>query len=42
MTTCAMLPKWTEQGILEPKDSPRCLDSAKKAFRDMRGEFRSF
>jgi uncharacterized protein with GYD domain len=42
MTTYAMLPNWTEQRIVKAKDSPRCLDSAKKTFKDMRGEFKSF
>jgi uncharacterized protein with GYD domain len=42
MTTYAMLPNWTEQGILKAKDSPCRLDSAKKAFKDMRCEFKSF
>jgi uncharacterized protein with GYD domain len=37
-----MLPNWTEQGILKAKDSPRRLDSAKKASKDMRGQFKSF
>jgi uncharacterized protein with GYD domain len=41
MTTYAMLPNWTEQGILKAKDSPCRLDSANKAFKDMRGEFKS-
>jgi uncharacterized protein with GYD domain len=29
MTTYAMLPNWTEQGILKAKDSQRRLHSAK-------------
>ncbi len=35
MTTYVMLANWTEQGILKAKDSPRRLDAAKKALKDM-------
>jgi uncharacterized protein with GYD domain len=42
MTTYVMLANWTEQGILKAKDSPRRLDAAKKALKDMSGEFKSF
>jgi uncharacterized protein with GYD domain len=42
MTTYVMLANWTEQGILKAKDSPRRLDTAKKALKDMSGEFKSF
>ena len=42
MTTYVMLANWTEQGILKAKDSPRRLDVAKKALKDMSGEFKSF
>ncbi len=41
MTTYVMLANWTEQGILKVKDSPRRLDVAKKALKDMGGEFKS-
>ena len=42
MTTYVMLANWTDQGALKVKDSPRRLDAAKKALKDMRGEFKSF
>src|ERR1700755_1365799 len=42
MTTYVMLANWTEQGILKVKDSPRRLDAAKKALKDMSGEFKYF
>jgi len=42
MTTYVMLANWTEQGILKVKDSPSRLDVAKKALKDMSGEFKSF
>jgi len=42
MTTYVMLANWTEQGILKAKDSPRRLDTAKKALNDMSGEFKAF
>jgi uncharacterized protein with GYD domain len=42
MATYVMLANWTEQGILKAKDSPRRLDAAKKALKDMSGEFKSF
>ncbi|QDW38714.1 GYD domain-containing protein [Bradyrhizobium sp. KBS0727] len=42
MTTYVMLANWTEQGILNAKDSPRRLDVAKKALKDMSGEIKSF
>ena len=37
-----MLANWTDQGARAVKDSPRRLDAAKKALKDMGGEFRSF
>jgi uncharacterized protein with GYD domain len=37
-----MLANWTDQGARGVKDSPRRLDAAKKALKDMGGEFRSF
>ena len=42
MTTCVMLANCTDQGALKVKDSPRRLDAAKKALKDMSGEFKSF
>ena len=42
MTTYVMLANWTEQGILKAKDSPRRLDVAKKALKEMSGELKSF
>ncbi len=42
MTTYVMLVNWTEQGIQKAKDSPRRLDAAKKALKDMSGEIKSF
>jgi uncharacterized protein with GYD domain len=42
MTTYIMLANWTEQGIQKAKDSPRRLDAAKKALKDMGGEFKAF
>ena len=42
MATYVMLANWTEQGILKAKDSPRRLDVAKKALKDMSGEIKSF
>lgn len=42
MTTYILLAKWTDQGIQNVKDSPRRLDTAKKALKEMDGEFKSF
>jgi len=42
MTTYVMLANWTDQGIQKVKDSPRRLDTAKKALKDMGGEFKLF
>jgi uncharacterized protein with GYD domain len=42
MTTYVMLTNWTEQGMRQVKDSAKRLDSAKKALRDMGGEFKFF
>ena len=42
MTTYVMLANWTEQGIEKAKDSPRRLDAAKKALKEMSGEIKSF
>ena len=37
MTTYVMLANWTDQGVLKAKDSPRHLDAAKKALKEMSG-----
>ena len=42
MPTYIMLAKWTDQGIRSAKESPRRLDAAKKALKEMGGEFKTF
>lgn len=42
MSTYIMLVNWTDQGAKAVKDSPRRLDAAKKALKDVGGEFKSF
>jgi uncharacterized protein with GYD domain len=42
MPTYIMLANWTEQGAAKVRESPRRLETAKKALSDMGGEFRSF
>lgn len=42
MTTYVMLANWTDAGIRDVKASPARLDAAKKALRDVDGEFKSF
>jgi uncharacterized protein with GYD domain len=42
MTTYIMLANWTDTGAKQVKDSPRRLDTAKQALKEMGGEFRSF
>lgn len=42
MPTYIMLANWTEQGAQKVKDSPRRLDTAKKALADMGGESKGF
>ncbi len=42
MTTYIMLANWTDQGIRNVKESPRRLDVAKVALRDMGGEMKAF
>ncbi|MES2602035.1 MAG: GYD domain-containing protein [Pseudomonadota bacterium] len=42
MTTYIMLANWTDKGVQGVKDSPRRLDAAKKALKEMDGEFKSF
>ncbi|HEV2545716.1 MAG TPA: GYD domain-containing protein [Stellaceae bacterium] len=41
MTTYVMLTKWTEKGMVNVKESPKRLDAAKKALKEMGGEFKS-
>lgn len=41
MTTYIMLANWTDQGVRAVKDSPRRLDAAKKALKEMGGEFKA-
>jgi uncharacterized protein with GYD domain len=42
MPTYIMLANWTDQGAQKAKESPRRVDTAKKALADMGGEFKSF
>ena len=42
MPTYVLLANWTDQGIRGIKESPRRLDTAKKALKDMGGEFKAF
>ena len=42
MTTYVMLANWTDQGIQKVKDSPRRLETAKKALKELGGEFKLF
>jgi uncharacterized protein with GYD domain len=39
--TYVLLANWTDQGVRGVKESPRRLDTAKKALKDMGGEFKS-
>lgn len=41
MPAYIMLANWTDQGARQVKDSPKRLDSAKKALAEMGGEFKS-
>jgi uncharacterized protein with GYD domain len=41
MTTYVMLTKWTEKGMVNVRESPKRLDAAKKALKEMGGEFKS-
>jgi uncharacterized protein with GYD domain len=41
MPTYIMLANWTDQGAQKVKDSPRRLETAKKALADMGGEFKN-
>jgi uncharacterized protein with GYD domain len=42
MSTYIMLANWTDQGAAKIRESPRRLDTAKKALADMGGEFKGF
>jgi uncharacterized protein with GYD domain len=41
MTTYVLLVNWTEKGIQQVKESPRRLDAARKALKDMGGDFKA-
>src|SRR5215468_10651798 len=41
MPTYIILANWTDQGAQKVKDSPRRLETAKKALFDMGGEFKA-
>jgi len=41
MPTYVMLANWTDQGARQVKDSPRRVETAKKALIEMGGEFKS-
>jgi uncharacterized protein with GYD domain len=42
MTTYVMLVKWTEQGMRQVKESPKRLEKAKNALKEMGGAFKDF
>ncbi|MGO4174281.1 GYD domain-containing protein [Bosea sp. TAF32] len=42
MTTYIMLANWTDQGARHVNASPSRLDAAKKALKEMGGEFKAF
>jgi uncharacterized protein with GYD domain len=42
MPTYIMLANWTDQGAQKVRESPRRLETAKKALSDMGGEFKAF
>jgi uncharacterized protein with GYD domain len=42
MATYVMLLHWTEQGMRQVKDSPKRLDTARRALQEMGGEIKSF
>lgn len=42
MSTYIMLVKWTDQGMRQVKESPKRLDTAKNALKEMGGDFRAF
>lgn len=41
MSTYVLLIRWTEQGIRQVKDSPNRLDKARRALKEMGGEFKT-
>ncbi|HYD65367.1 GYD domain-containing protein [Azospirillum sp.] len=41
MTTYIMLMSWTDQGVRNVRDSPKRLDAARAALKEMGGEFHS-
>jgi len=41
MPTYVILANWTDQGAQKVKDSPRRLETAKRALFDMGGEFKA-
>ncbi|HVC56444.1 MAG TPA: GYD domain-containing protein [Stellaceae bacterium] len=41
MPTYVMLANWTDQGARQVKDSPKRVDTAKKALVEMGGEFKA-
>jgi uncharacterized protein with GYD domain len=42
MATCLSLINWTDQGIRTVKDSPKRLESTRKALNKMGGELKAF
>lgn len=42
MSTYVMLTQWTDRGMHEVKESPKRLETAKRALKEMGGEFKSF
>lgn len=42
MATYVMLAHWTEQGMRQVKDSPKRLDTARRALKEMGGDFKAF
>ncbi|QCO06112.1 GYD domain-containing protein (plasmid) [Azospirillum argentinense] len=41
MTTYILLANWTDQGLRNVRDSPKRLDTAKAALKEMGGEFQA-
>lgn len=42
MPTYIMLASWTDRGAQQVKDSPRRIETAKRALTEMGGEFKAF
>ena len=42
MSTYILLVNWTDHGMRQVRESPKRLDAAKSALREMGGEFKSF